>query len=76
MFKCEVCGCEEARTELVSDIFLVEGKRILVEQIPARVCTVCGERTFSRDTTEKVRRIAHGEAAPVGVVELEIYAFA
>lgn len=42
MFKCEVCGCEEARTELVSDIFLVEGKRILVEQIPARVCTVWG----------------------------------
>ena len=63
-------------TELVTEVFLVDGKRILVEQIPARVCTHCGERTYSRETTEKVRRMVHGEAAPIGVVELEVYKFA
>lgn len=76
MSKCEVCGGTVMRTELVAEVFLVDGKRILVEQIPARVCTHCGERTFSRETTEKVRRMVHGEVTPVGVVELEVYEFA
>ena len=73
---CEVCGKTVMRTELVTEVFLVDGKRILVEQIPARVCTHCGERTYSRETTEKVRRMVHGEATPIGVVELEVYEFA
>jgi YgiT-type zinc finger domain-containing protein len=62
--------------ESVSEVFVVDGKRILVEHIPARVCTQCGEATFSRETTEKVRHMVHGEARPVGVVTMEVYEFA
>ena len=72
----DVCRATEFRTELVSEVFIVDGKRILVEQIPARVCTHCGEATFSRETTEKVRCMVHGEARPVGVVTMEVYEFA
>jgi hypothetical protein len=57
-------------------VFIVDGKRILVEHIPARVCVQCSEATFSRDTTEKVRRMVHGEARPVGEITLEVYEFA
>ena len=73
---CDVCGATEFRTEPVSEVFIVDGKRILVEHIPARVCVQCGEATFSRDTTEKVRRMVHGEARPVGAITLEVYEFA
>ena len=73
---CDVCGTAEFRTEPVSEVFIVDGKRILVEHIPARVCVQCGETTFSRDTTEKVRRMVHGEARPVGAITLEVYEFA
>lgn len=38
---------------MVNEIFMIEGKFILVENIPAKVCARCGEPTFSRETTEK-----------------------
>jgi YgiT-type zinc finger domain-containing protein len=76
MFQCDVCGATEFRTELVSEVFLIDGKRVLVEDIPARVCTHCGEPTFSRETTEKVRHLVHGDTLPVDVVQMEVYEFA
>jgi hypothetical protein len=32
-FKCHVCGGEAARNEFVSEVFTVEGRRMLVEHI-------------------------------------------
>lgn len=59
MFKCHVCGNEAARAEFVSEVFVADGRRVLVEHIPAEVCTRCGEVTFSRATTEKIRQVVH-----------------
>ena len=75
MFKCHVCGSHDATSELVSEVFLIDGKHILVENIPALVCNKCGEPTFSRETTERVRRMVHGEAEPVGTREMEVFSF-
>ena len=74
MFKCHVCGSAEARAELASEVFLVAGKRILVERIPAQVCTRCGEATFSRETTEQIRELVHGSRPPSKTVPLEVFA--
>jgi YgiT-type zinc finger domain-containing protein len=60
----------------VSEVFEIEGRRVLVDNIPVQVCVQCGEMSFSRETAEKVRRMIHGEAMPVGVVELEVFEFA
>jgi Zn ribbon nucleic-acid-binding protein len=54
---------------------MVDGKHILMEKIPAMVCKHCGEATFSRETTEQVRRMVHGEAQPIGTLELEVFTF-
>jgi len=70
MFQCDVCGGRESRTETVSEVFTVQGKRVLVENIPVQVCVQCGEMTFNRETTERVRRMVHDEAELIGVVEL------
>jgi YgiT-type zinc finger domain-containing protein len=66
----------EAREEFVTEVFEVNGRRVLIENIPVRVCVQCGEMSFGRETTEKVRRLLHGEAQPVGVVELELFEYA
>lgn len=76
MFQCDVCGGRKSVVETVSEVFEVDGKRVLIENIPAQVCIHCGEMTFSRETTERVRRMVHGEASPVGVVELDVFAYA
>jgi HTH-type transcriptional regulator / antitoxin MqsA len=74
MFECHVCGNTTARSELVSEVFLVADRRVLVEQIPAQVCARCGERTFSRATTEKIRQLVHGAARPGKTVPLDVFA--
>ncbi|HIK09486.1 MAG TPA: YgiT-type zinc finger protein [Oscillatoriaceae cyanobacterium M33_DOE_052] len=61
MFPCHVCGSNQSHPELVNEIFQIQGKIYLVEGIPAQVCSRCGEFTFSRETTEKVRKMLHGD---------------
>lgn len=51
---CHVCGHKAAKSELVSEVFNLEGSRVLVENIPALVCEHCGEAACSRETTEVV----------------------
>ena len=67
MLRCYICGSTQATPELVSEFFMIEGKRILVEGIPASVCASCGEVTFDRETTQRVRLMVHGGAQPVRV---------
>jgi len=73
---CEVCGSEQFETRLVNEIFLIEGEFVLVENIPAIICAQCGETIFSRETTEKIRRMVHGEARPVKSIRVDVFAFA
>jgi len=76
MFKCHVCGSTESRTELVSEIFQIDGKPVLVENIPAQVCARCGEEIFSRETTENVRLIVHEKKKPIKSVQMDVFAYA
>lgn len=54
MFHCQVCGHTAAKSGLVSEVFTIEDRRVLVEHIPAQVCACCGEATFSRVAAECV----------------------
>jgi YgiT-type zinc finger domain-containing protein len=75
MFSCHVCGSNEAKKEYINEIFQIDNKPVLVESIPAMVCVRCGEETFSRETTERIRRMVHGEAKPVKSVSMEVFTF-
>ena len=76
MFSCQVCGGQSATMELVSEVFDIGGRRVLVERIPAEVCRRCGEATFSRETTEQVRKMVNGDARPDKTVPLDVFALA
>ena len=75
MFRCHVCGAANAKKDFMSEIFQIEGKHVLVEQIPATVCERCGEATFSQGTTEKIRKMLHGEDKPRKSVNLDVFEF-
>jgi YgiT-type zinc finger domain-containing protein len=75
-FKCHVCGGETAKDEFVSEVLDVDGRRVLVEHIPARVCKRCAEASFSRETTERIRLLVHGAGRPVKTVPLEVFELA
>jgi YgiT-type zinc finger domain-containing protein len=76
MVRCQVCGATEAHQALVNEVFVINGKYVLVEGIPASICLRCGEATFSRETTERIRRMVHGDAQPVRAVAMEVFAYA
>jgi YgiT-type zinc finger domain-containing protein len=75
LFQCHVCGSNQGKSELVREVFLIDGRFVLAENIPAVLCVHCGEPTFSRETTEKLRRMVHGTAQPTKVVPLDVFAF-
>ena len=75
MFRCHVCGKTEGREDHVHEVFDIEGRAVRVENVPATVCIHCGEPVFSRDTTEKVRQMVHGQAKPLRSVQMDVFAF-
>ena len=75
MFNCHVCGHHAAKSEFVSEVFTVEGRRVLVEHIPAQVCERCGEAVFSRETTERIRLLVH-DTRPAKTIPLDVFALA
>jgi HTH-type transcriptional regulator / antitoxin MqsA len=75
VFRCHICGSAQARQESVAEAFTIDGKRVVVEGIPATVCARCGEATFSREATERIRRMLHGEAKPVRAETLDVFTY-
>ena len=75
-FECHVCGNRLSAAEHVSEVFEIDGRRVLVEHVPAEVCSRCGEAVFSADTAEKVRRLVHGQAKPTSTLSVEVFEFA
>ena len=77
MFTCGVCHGNEGRMgSLWKRSFRVDGRYVLVGGVPSTVCQRCGERSFSRETTEKVRQLVHGEAKAAKSVPMQVYDFA
>ena len=74
MFRCQVCASNDCYAEQTSEIFRIEEKFYLVENIPATVCSRCGEETFSRETTEEIRKLLHSDTKPTKSIALDVFA--
>ena len=75
MFTCSVCSARESREEQVEEVFRIDRKYVLVDRIPATVCTRCGEETFSRETAERIRLMVHGQTRPTKSIPLKVFEF-
>ena len=76
MFTCSVCHGEDGREELADEVFRVDGQYVLVDGVPSTVCDRCGERSFTRETTEKVRQLVHGRVPAAKSIPMRVYEFA
>lgn len=54
----------------------VEGKLIIIENVPARVCLETGEQFFSPETVEHLQRMVWEQRKPTRVVEVPVFEFA
>jgi YgiT-type zinc finger domain-containing protein len=60
----------------VNYILELDGKFIIIENVPARVCLETGERYFSPDTVERLQQIAWDQRKPKRVIETPVFEFA
>ena len=54
----------------------VDGRLILIQNVPARVNVETGERLFSPETVEHLREIVREGRRPVRTVETPVYEYA
>jgi len=54
----------------------VEGKLIVVENVPARVCVETGEQFFAPETVERLQKMIREQRKPVRVMEVPVFEFA
>jgi hypothetical protein len=54
----------------------MDGKLIVVENVPAKVCGQCGERLFAADTVEKLQRTVWEQKSPKTVMETPVFDYA
>jgi YgiT-type zinc finger domain-containing protein len=53
-----------------------EGRIIVIEHVPARVCVETGEQFFSPQTVERIHAIVRGGGKPARTVQTPVYEFA
>ena len=73
--KCNFCG---GATEAQNVIFIYdqEGEYLFIEDVPAEVCSQCGEKTYSPEVTDDLIRIAKRRLKPNKVVEVPVFRYA
>ena len=54
----------------------LEGKFVLVEHVPARVCVETGERFFSPEVVERLQKIVSERSRPSRIIETPVFEFA
>jgi len=54
----------------------VEGKLLVIENVPARVCVETGEQLFSPETVERLQQMIWERRKPARVIEVPVYEFA
>jgi hypothetical protein len=59
----------------VTYILEIEGKFIVIENVPARVNVETGERAFAPDVVEKLQQTIWEQRQPNRVVETPVFAF-
>ncbi|HZH32827.1 MAG TPA: YgiT-type zinc finger protein [Pyrinomonadaceae bacterium] len=69
-------GKETLVERTVTYALQVDGKFLVIENVPARVCEETGEQFFSPETVERLQQIIWEEQEPKRVIETPVYEFA
>lgn len=54
----------------------VDGKLIMVENVPARVCVETAEQLFAPETVERLQKLVSGKTRPKRMMEVPVFEFA
>jgi YgiT-type zinc finger domain-containing protein len=67
---------ETFEEQKVTYVLEQQGKVLIIENVPARVCRETGERLFAPETVERLQHIVWEHRKPTRVVESPVFEFA
>ena len=70
--QCHFCGGEVTEQRVTVDYRWGDELLAIIENVPAGVCQVCGERYFKADIVKQMERIALSQQHPVKVIEVPV----
>lgn len=72
---CSINGCpgEYEERQIVHTV-RHGGRVVVIDHVPADVCSVCGDTLFKPETVRHIEKLLHSEARPAGSVPLYEYA--
>ena len=72
--KCQNSGCPgEYEERRLVDAHRYQGRLIVINGVPADVCSFCGDTLFRADTAETLQRMVRNPPPPVGTIPLYQY---
>jgi HTH-type transcriptional regulator/antitoxin MqsA len=72
--KCVFCGGTLKR-DLVTFSYKDDEKYILVEHVPAEVCSHYGERLYTPEVTDALLTFAKQQGEPIKILQVPVYDF-
>jgi YgiT-type zinc finger domain-containing protein len=67
---------ETFEEQKVTCVLEQQGKVLIIENVPARVCRETGERLFAPETVERLQHIVWEQRKPTRVIEAPVFDFA
>ncbi len=73
--QCVFCGgeLEHKKTTFIYDR---NGDYLAVENVPAEVCTRCGEKTYSPEVTDELLKYSRKKSKPIKTIQMPVFDFA
>jgi YgiT-type zinc finger domain-containing protein len=73
--KCSIRGCPgELEGKTVTHTVRSEGRLFVIDNVPAQVCSVCGDTLFSAAAVQRIQDIVQGRAKPATTAPVYDYA--
>ena len=72
--KCLVCHWEMADQKVTVDLRIGD-ELLIVESVPATVCTHCGERVFAPEITRTLQSLAKQREKPLRTIAVPLFSW-
>ena len=66
---------ETFEEQQVTYVLEQQGKVLIIEHVPARVCRETGERLFAPETVERLQHIVWEQRTPIRIIETPVFEF-
>jgi YgiT-type zinc finger domain-containing protein len=66
---------ETFEEQQVTYVLEQQGKVLIIEHVPVRVCRETGERLFAPETVERLQQIVWEQRKPTRIVETPVFEF-